>query len=68
MTRSEVDLQIDFERQVEDPIWLQVKFLIEEQLSDQVGGKAFEQVEQLLSGHTWRLVERQAEEEYEDPR
>jgi hypothetical protein len=64
MTRAEVDLQIDFERQVDNLIWLQVKFLIEEQLFDQVGDKVFEQVEGLISNRIWTLVERQAEEEH----
>jgi len=67
MTPHEVDLAISFERQVDNPTWLRVKVLIEDQILDQAKTPALRRVGEFPLG-AWFLVEQQAKEEHDGSR
>ena len=66
MTPREIDLEIGFERQVGNPLWLRVKGKIWEPIWNQVKDKARERID-VWPQDVWSLVEQQAMEDYDDP-
>jgi hypothetical protein len=66
MTPREIDLEISFERQVGNPLWLRVKGKIWELIWNQVKDKARERID-VWPQDVWSLVEQQVREDYDDP-